>query len=129
MSQRNKATDRQWKELLTRHWSEADARVVLQAWRSSGQSMSAFARKHGIGVSRLSGWKQRVGGATEHRGAEQSGSPSSEDLEFKQVLLTGTCTTPAAMVRVGRVEIEIHDPSRVDGAWISQLASALGAGS
>lgn len=44
-------------------WGEAEARVVVSAWRRSGKSMAAFAREHGLVAQRLSRWSRRVKGA------------------------------------------------------------------
>ncbi len=44
-----------------RYWREADAKLVVRAWRSSGQDLSRFAAEHGISVSRLSRWAARLG--------------------------------------------------------------------
>ena len=43
-------------------WRKDDARLVLDAWRRSGQTMSAFARLYGIQYERLSRWKRRLHG-------------------------------------------------------------------
>lgn len=44
--------------LGTRYWHEEHARVVLDAWASSGESMAAFARRHELTVQRLRWWKR-----------------------------------------------------------------------
>jgi hypothetical protein len=44
--------------LGTRYWREEQARVVLVAWASSGESMAAFARRHELTVQRLRWWKR-----------------------------------------------------------------------
>ncbi len=44
--------------LSTGYWREGQARVVLDAWVASGQSMAAFARRHGLAVKRLRWWKR-----------------------------------------------------------------------
>jgi hypothetical protein len=31
-----------------RYWREADARVMVEAWRQSGTSLSAFIRRYGV---------------------------------------------------------------------------------
>ena len=39
-----------------RYWREAEARVVVGAWRRSGESLSAFARRyrvHGTRITRV----------------------------------------------------------------------------
>jgi hypothetical protein len=44
-----------------RYWREADARVVVAAWRRSGQSRAAFATQHRLAVRRLARWVARLG--------------------------------------------------------------------
>jgi transposase-like protein len=43
-----------------KRWSEEDARVVLAAWRESGQSMATFARGVGVGPWKLWMWRKRL---------------------------------------------------------------------
>lgn len=40
-------------ELADVRWTAREARQVLSAWRASGLSMSAFARRHGLTVQRV----------------------------------------------------------------------------
>jgi len=42
------------------YWREADARVVVDAWRRSGQRRPVFAAEHGIDVRRLERWVTRL---------------------------------------------------------------------
>lgn len=42
------------------YWDEDDGRRVVEAWRESGLSQAAFARRSGIGAQRLRYWKHRV---------------------------------------------------------------------
>lgn len=45
-----------------RYWRAADARIVVEAWRSSGEELGAFAGRYGIHPRRLRRWAgQRVG--------------------------------------------------------------------
>lgn len=44
-----------------RYWREADARVVIAAWRSSGESLAGFARRTGVDKQRLRRWAARLG--------------------------------------------------------------------
>lgn len=39
-----------------RYWREADARIVVEAWRDSGERLSAFAERFGITTQRLARW-------------------------------------------------------------------------
>jgi len=48
-----------------RYWREADARVLVEAWRSSGETFSGFARRHGVEPRRLARWVSRLSGAGE----------------------------------------------------------------
>ena len=43
-----------------RYWREADARVLVEAWRSSGETLSGFARRHGVEPRRLARWVSRL---------------------------------------------------------------------
>jgi hypothetical protein len=42
------------------YWRDEDARVVLDVWSASGQSVAAFAHEHGLQRARLHRWKQRL---------------------------------------------------------------------
>ena len=42
------------------YWRAEDARVVLDAWADSGQSVAAFAREHGLQRARLHRWRRRL---------------------------------------------------------------------
>jgi len=53
-----KADVRQVAERL--YWREADARVVVEAWRNSGETLSAFARRHRVERKRLARWVRRL---------------------------------------------------------------------
>lgn len=44
-----------------RYWREADARVVVEAWQSSGRRLSEFAGGHGIDSKRIARWASRLG--------------------------------------------------------------------
>ncbi|MBC8443093.1 LysM peptidoglycan-binding domain-containing protein [PVC group bacterium] len=41
-------------------WREGQARVVLEAWVESGESLEAFARRHGVTLERLRSWQRRL---------------------------------------------------------------------
>jgi len=48
-----------------RYWRVGDARVVVEAWRGSEESLGAFARRHGIHRRRLSRWATQLEGVEE----------------------------------------------------------------
>jgi hypothetical protein len=42
-------------------WTRAQAQTELDAWRSSGQSIEAFAEQRGVAAYRLRYWQKRIG--------------------------------------------------------------------
>lgn len=53
------------------YWREADARVIVEAWRSSGEALMQFSRRHGLDHNRVRRWVSRV----------DSGGPSPSPAE------------------------------------------------
>lgn len=47
---------------VRRYWREAEARVMVEAWRHSGESLAGFARRHGVAPRRVARWAGRVEG-------------------------------------------------------------------
>lgn len=43
-----------------RYWREAEARVVVGAWRRSGISLARFAREHRVEAARVARWAARL---------------------------------------------------------------------
>lgn len=43
-----------------RYWREAEARIVVEAWRRSGDPLSEFAKSHGIRRGRVVRWASRL---------------------------------------------------------------------
>jgi transposase len=48
---------------VRRYWREAEARVMVEAWRTSGESLAGFARRHGVDPRRVARWAGRVAGS------------------------------------------------------------------
>jgi transposase len=42
------------------YWSEEEARVVVEAWQESGETMASFARRHGVQAKRVARWVRRL---------------------------------------------------------------------
>ena len=45
---------------LRRRWREDDARVLLEAWRRSAQTLTAFAQFHDVHAERLGRWHRML---------------------------------------------------------------------
>lgn len=48
-------------------WSEAEARQVLEAWRTSGLSLAAWCRREGVGYERVGRWRRQLEAALRRR--------------------------------------------------------------
>lgn len=48
-----------------RYWRAAEARVVVDAWKRSGERVGAFAQRYGIKPRRLRRWAKRLDEAAE----------------------------------------------------------------
>jgi hypothetical protein len=44
----------------SRYWRAADARVVVEAWKRSEETLPEFARRHGISAKRLRRWAREL---------------------------------------------------------------------
>lgn len=43
------------------YWKEADGRIMVEAWQSSGETLSEFADRHGVDLKRIARWASRLG--------------------------------------------------------------------
>lgn len=85
------------------YWGEAEARVVVEAWRRSGETLSCFTRRHGVKYERLRRWAGRLEGSAEPEpvrlhpvrvvGREEGVRPSDERLE---IVLDAGCSVRVA---------------------------------
>ena len=78
------------------YWGEEDARAVVAAWRASGESVSAFARRHGVQRRRLARWIRRLETAT--------------SVRFHPVRLTEAIDAAAS---ASAIEIELTSGERI----------------
>jgi len=76
-----------------RYWRESAARVVVEAWRQSRESLAGFARRHGIPRQRLERWVRRLGG-------------SHGSVRFHRVRLVERGVTEAAPPVGAPIEVE-----------------------
>ncbi len=68
--------------LKGRRWGAGEAEIVLAAWRESGVSLSAFARRHGLDAWRLMRWRRRLAkdAAIQFHRVEVVAAPSGEEV-------------------------------------------------
>lgn len=105
-----------------RQWKREDAERVLSDWSKSGQTMTAFARQHQLGLHRLQWWRSQLA------------QPVTEEPTFR-LLPVVPCQAPlisvephaavAISVVVMGARIEISDTQQLDPKWVAQLISQL----
>ena len=96
-------------------WSEADARRIMAAHERSGLSIHAFARTHELPAHKLYWWRKHL--------EELGDAPPA--LSFAPVVVTGLGRGPALTVRLGALELDVHEPSKVEPTWLAQICVAL----
>jgi len=79
----------------SQYWREEDARVVVEAWRGSGETLAGFCRAHGLSAKRLSRWAARL---------------DTEEVRFHPVVLTKGGDTPNPIGQEACEAIEIELP-------------------
>ena len=92
----------------SKYWSEADGRAVIEAWRRSGESRSAFARRHGLQTKRLKYWAGRL----------SRGDGSARTLALVPATVVGA--ELSAVIRAGEVTIELSSATPEQVATIAQ---------
>ena len=60
------------------YWRAADAQEILDLWRRSGMTLTAFARAHGLCRHRLVRWRDHLGSGAAHPRIPSSGYVSQE---------------------------------------------------
>jgi len=103
------------------YWREAEARIVVDAWRESGESMRGFAARHGFQAARLGRWVKRLGGA---------GREAAAGISFLPVRLRAADEPKSTrLAAVPRIAVVRGDGTRVeiaDGFDDSTLRRVLG---
>ena len=92
----------------SKYWSEADGRAVIEAWRRSGESRSAFARRHGLQTKRLKYWAGRLSRA----------DGPARTLALVPATVVGA--ELSAVIRAGDVTIELSSATPEQVATIAQ---------
>jgi transposase-like protein len=102
--------------MVARRWTAVQGRAAVQALECSGESVAAFAARHGIDAHRVYQWRQRLG--------REAISPPT----FVEVI------EPEVKGRRQAFEIELRSgdvlrvPPEFDAAAVSQLVSILRGG-
>jgi len=106
--------------LHSMRWSREQAAAILEEWRSSGQSIAAFAREHGVVAQRLHWWRARLRGQP----APRADSPRHN---LVPAIITGAPLLAASVtVRTTTGEaVEVSEPSSVSPDWVAAVVVAI----
>jgi|SRR3990172_284996 len=87
-------------ESTGRHWREADARAVIEAWQESGQSIARYARSRNIHPERLARWERKLR------------RPGTESITFHPVRVTRGAQRDDAE-NAARIEVVLGHERRI----------------
>jgi transposase-like protein len=102
-----------------RYWQAEDAGVAVEAWKESGEGLTAFARRHGIKPRRLRQWATRL-------------EPSGEAMAFHPVRVVQA--SPQERAQRDPIEIVLGEgcsvrvPAGFAAQDLERVLEVLGAG-
>ncbi len=91
-------------------WTPDDARRIFDEWRQSGDSLAAFARRHGISSARLYWWRKRLG---------------TESLELSTLSLVPATVMDAAPITIRLPNGIGIEAASATPAWIAAVVVEL----
>ncbi len=99
-------------------WTEDEGRAALEAWRASGESLAAFARRERLDVQRLYWWKRRLGWHAPLRSLAPLALVPATVIEAP-----APASGPLITIRLPNgLAIEVADASP---AWVAAVAAEL----
>ena len=107
-----------------RFWTEAEAREALAERRRSGESVVAFARRHGMSAKRLYWWRQQLKTRTTKagRGTEAKGEDVARliPVTLRPVPVEAQAKE-GVVVTDGELRVEVGVASAVSPTWVATL--------
>jgi transposase-like protein len=103
----------------SRPWSEDEARRVIDAWRESGETVAAFARREGLVAHRVYWWRGRLGGGS---------LPAASLLPVVVRATPGPRTPSAAGISVWTRQGHRIDVTELDDAsarWVAMVMKSI----
>jgi hypothetical protein len=105
-----------------RQWTPERARRELEAWRASGESLAAFARRRRFSSQRLRWWRDRL--AQWSGDGEGRESPRLVPVAVAAPVAPGA---PAVTLHLpGGPRVEVEDVAAVPPVWLATFVLALG---
>lgn len=115
------------KAITGRKWTEAEGRVAVEAWQSSGLPMWRFARENGISPRRVDYWARllRAKPVKQMTGRQPKKEKRSNAApRFVPAIVTGAAVHPAIVVRLTN-GIELSFREVVEAEVLGRLVNAL----
>lgn len=108
-------------------WTEDEARRVIEAWESSGLTVSAFARKAGLAADRVYRWRGRLGAAPVESGAIVT--PALVPVVVRAALTAPPpeASSPVTVCTREGLRVEVAALDAASAAWVATLVRSLGA--
>lgn len=98
-----------------RKWSETEARASLAAWKRSGETEFAFARRQGFSPQRLRYWRDRLGAP----GTQDPVSPAFVAVSMPIVAVEA----PKIVIHIGAVSVCVRED--LDADHLARIVGAL----
>ena len=118
-----KTNDRYAGMRTRRHWKREDAVRALADCAQSGESLTAFARKHQLGLHRLQWWRAQL---AQSPAAEPEAVRLLPVVPRQAPLITiGAGASGAVSVTVGAARIGVSDTLQTDPRWLAKLIAEL----
>ena len=102
-----------------RHWKREHAARALADWAKSGESLSAFARRHQLRLHRLQWWRVQLGQA-----ATEPKAVRLLPVVPRQAPLIAIGAS-AVSVTVGSARVDVSDTHQTDPRWLAKLIVEL----
>jgi hypothetical protein len=83
------------------HWSEVEARGILEAWRRSGLCVQQFAEQRGIVPQRLRWWKHKIDAG--EKPLAESAAPALLPVRFKAAATRSRGEPVTVLLRTGHM--------------------------
>jgi hypothetical protein len=110
-----------------RPWTEPEARRVIEVWKASGETVSAFARHKGLLRQRVYGWCRRLGLGPAKEAAREAREMSVPAFVPVTVRAAPSSSTGAAVTvcTPDGLRIEVAELDATSAAWVASLVRSL----
>jgi len=109
------------------YWTADTAAEVLSQWKSSGLSLSAFARRQGLTAQRIAWWRDRLVAPDK---SARPRRPQLAAIRFVPAVVRDSVPAfgeAAVTIRLrGGGRVEVSDPARVPPEWLCAVLRGCG---